>query len=49
MVGSGMLVVNPPWGFEQRFAAMMDELQGENGLGWSSSVTLAGSRIIWLE
>ena len=39
MVGSGMLVVNPPWGFEQRFAAMMDELQGENGLGWSSSIT----------
>lgn len=39
MVGSGMLVVNPPWGFEQRFAAMMDELQGDTGLGWSSSVT----------
>lgn len=39
MVGSGMLVVNPPWGFEQRFAAMMDDLQCENGLGWSSSIT----------
>lgn len=39
MVGSGMLVVNPPWGFEQRFSAMMDELQGDEKLGLSSSLT----------
>lgn len=26
MVGSGMLVVNPPWGFDQRFSAMMADL-----------------------
>lgn len=26
MAGSGMLVVNPPWGFEARFSAMMDEV-----------------------
>lgn len=38
MVGSGMMVVNPPWGFEERFASMMNELQGEQRLGWSSSL-----------
>ncbi|MCD1629006.1 23S rRNA (adenine(2030)-N(6))-methyltransferase RlmJ [Marinobacter shengliensis] len=38
MVGSGMLVVNPPWGFEQRLAAMMDDVQGEPGLGLSQSL-----------
>lgn len=35
MVGSGMLVINPPWGFEERFAAMISELQGPHGLGWT--------------
>jgi len=39
MVGSGMLVVNPPWGFEQRFGAMMDDLKGGEKLALSSSVT----------
>jgi len=39
MVGSGMLMINPPWGFEQRFSAMMDELQGNEALGLSSSLT----------
>ncbi|PSF06066.1 23S rRNA (adenine(2030)-N(6))-methyltransferase RlmJ [Marinobacter fuscus] len=33
MMGSGMLVVNPPWGFEQRMAAMMEDLQGAERLG----------------
>jgi 23S rRNA (adenine2030-N6)-methyltransferase len=31
MVGSGMLVVNPPWTFDQRFAAMMADLQDAEG------------------
>lgn len=37
MVGSGMLVVNPPWGFEQRLTAMMDDVQSDAGLGLSQS------------
>ncbi|MDR9425253.1 MAG: 23S rRNA (adenine(2030)-N(6))-methyltransferase RlmJ [Marinobacter sp.] len=32
MVGSGMLVVNPPWGFDQRLEAMMGELKGRQRL-----------------
>lgn len=39
MVGSGMLVVNPPWGFEPRFAAMMDDLRGIDRLGMTASQT----------
>ncbi|HLT13235.1 MAG TPA: 23S rRNA (adenine(2030)-N(6))-methyltransferase RlmJ [Marinobacter sp.] len=38
MVGSGMLLINPPWGFEQRFAAMMDDLKGDDRLALSSSL-----------
>lgn len=42
MVGSGMLIVNPPWGgFDERFAAMMSDLTGPIGsvcrlpwIGW---------------
>ncbi|WP_372964399.1 23S rRNA (adenine(2030)-N(6))-methyltransferase RlmJ [Marinobacter sp.] len=39
MVGSGVLVVNPPWGFGERFSAMMEELQGDDRLALSSTVT----------
>lgn len=28
MAGSGMLVVNPPWQFDQRFSAMLEDLRG---------------------
>lgn len=37
MVGSGLLVVNPPWGFEQRFEAMMEDLEGSARLGLTAS------------
>lgn len=36
MVGSGMLVVNPPWGFEERFQSMMADLEGPERLGLSA-------------
>lgn len=32
MTGSGMLVVNAPWGFDERFAAMLAEVSGEECL-----------------
>lgn len=32
MVGSGMLVVNPPWGFDERLAAMLGEVGGDDRL-----------------
>ena len=32
MTGSGMLVVNPPWGFDERLGAMMDDVSGVAGL-----------------
>lgn len=35
MTGSGMLVVNPPWGFDDRFAAMIEDVAGEQALGLS--------------
>lgn len=35
MVGSGMLVVNPPWGFDSRFSAMMDDVTGSDVLSLS--------------
>jgi len=38
MVGSGMLVVNPPWGFDRRFAEMLDDLKGPERLGLSASM-----------
>lgn len=35
MTGSGMLVVNPPWGFDDRFSAMIEDIAGEQALGLS--------------
>jgi len=32
MFGSGMLVVNPPWGFDSRLSAMMNDVAGPEGL-----------------
>lgn len=33
MTGSGLLVVNPPWGFGDRLAAMIEDVTGEQALG----------------
>jgi len=41
MIGSGMLVINPPWGFMERFSAMMDAVAGADCLNWQH-------RIDWL-
>ena len=38
MVGSGMLVVNPPWGFDQRLEAMMGELKGRQRLALAHTI-----------
>ncbi|MCL7943855.1 23S rRNA (adenine(2030)-N(6))-methyltransferase RlmJ [Marinobacter sp. ATCH36] len=38
MSGSGMLVVNPPWGFDRRLAAMMEAVSTIEGLGITSMV-----------
>ncbi|MGC8122020.1 23S rRNA (adenine(2030)-N(6))-methyltransferase RlmJ [Marinobacter sp. VGCF2001] len=35
MVGSGMLIINPPWGFDERLGAMMADLHGPGRLGLS--------------
>ncbi|MCM0612796.1 23S rRNA (adenine(2030)-N(6))-methyltransferase RlmJ [Marinobacter sediminum] len=32
MTGSGMLLVNPPWGFDERLSAMMEDISGSDGL-----------------
>lgn len=32
MTGSGLLVVNPPWGFDERLAAMMEAVAGDHCL-----------------
>ncbi|AOY86983.1 hypothetical protein BKP64_01640 [Marinobacter salinus] len=32
MTGSGMLVVNPPWGLDERLSAMMEDIAGSDGL-----------------
>jgi len=32
MTGSGMLVVNPPWGFDDRLCAMLADVSGAEGL-----------------
>ncbi len=32
MTGSGMVIINPPWGFSDRFGAMMAEVSGDQGL-----------------
>lgn len=39
MSGSGMLVVNPPWGFDTRLAEMMAAVSGDALLGMSSKIT----------
>ncbi len=41
MTGSGVLVVNPPWGFDERFTTMLAEVAGEDKL----NVT---TRLDWL-
>lgn len=38
MTGSGLLVVNPPWGFDGRLAAMLAGVSGEESLHLSSSM-----------
>ncbi|MEC7816877.1 MAG: 23S rRNA (adenine(2030)-N(6))-methyltransferase RlmJ [Pseudomonadota bacterium] len=38
MIGSGMLVVNPPWGFDTRLQAMMDDVAGPERLGLSAAM-----------
>lgn len=38
MTGSGMLVVNPPWGFDERLAAMLVEVSGEECLNVSATM-----------
>lgn len=35
MTGSGMLVVNPPWGFDDRLVAMIEDITAEQVLGLS--------------
>lgn len=35
MTGSGMLVINPPWGFDDRFAAMIEDMATEQAVGLS--------------
>ncbi|SFR52984.1 23S rRNA (adenine2030-N6)-methyltransferase [Marinobacter daqiaonensis] len=35
MTGSGMLVGNPPWGLDERLAAMLDAVSGNEGLNIS--------------
>ncbi|MDF0748786.1 23S rRNA (adenine(2030)-N(6))-methyltransferase RlmJ [Marinobacter sp. 71-i] len=38
MSGSGVLVVNPPWGFDSRLAAMMEAVADDGCLGITSTV-----------
>jgi len=38
MVGSGMLVVNPPWGFDSRLSEMMSDVAGPDILSLSHRV-----------
>lgn len=38
MVGSGMLVVNPPWGFDERLAAMLASVSGDDCLAVTASM-----------
>lgn len=35
MVGSGVLVINPPWGFDDRFAEMIEDVAADQILGLS--------------
>ncbi|MGM0766849.1 MAG: 23S rRNA (adenine(2030)-N(6))-methyltransferase RlmJ [Pseudomonadota bacterium] len=38
MIGSGLLVVNPPWGFGDRLDQMLAEVSGDDGLAAESSL-----------
>ncbi|WP_273208308.1 23S rRNA (adenine(2030)-N(6))-methyltransferase RlmJ [Marinobacter subterrani] len=38
MTGSGMLVINPPWGFDSRFSDMMNEVAGPDILNLSHAM-----------
>ncbi|SNC66462.1 23S rRNA (adenine2030-N6)-methyltransferase [Marinobacter sp. es.048] len=38
MVGSGMLVVNPPWGFDSRLSAMMNDVAGPDVLNLAHDI-----------
>ena len=38
MVGSGMLVVNPPWGFDSRLSAMMSDVAGPEVLNMTHDI-----------
>ncbi len=38
MSGSGMLVINPPWGFDDRLAAMMEAVSANECLGITSTM-----------
>lgn len=38
MVGSGMLVVNPPWGFDSRLSAMMSDVAGPDVLNLTHDI-----------
>ena len=38
MIGSGMLVVNPPWGFDARLSAMMNDVAGSDVLNLSHDI-----------
>ncbi len=38
MSGSGMLVINPPWGFDRRLAAMMEAVSASDCLGITSTM-----------
>jgi len=41
MTGSGLLVINPPWGFDERFTAMLADVAGEARLN-------VATRLDWL-
>lgn len=38
MTGSGMLLVNPPWGFDTRFSGMMSDVAGPGALNLSHDI-----------
>lgn len=38
MMGSGLLVINPPWGFDRRLAAMLDAVSDDRYLGITSKM-----------
>jgi 23S rRNA (adenine2030-N6)-methyltransferase len=38
MIGSGLLVVNPPWGFDTRLQALMADVSGKDRLGLAASM-----------